>query len=58
MPTTGVGAIGGVVKGFVTDNIWLGAQMHDANATSGKFDFDTVKEGEWLKAVEIGFTPS
>jgi len=32
--------------------------MHDANATSGKFDFDTVKEGEWLKAVEIGFTPS
>jgi len=58
MPTTGVGAIGGVVKGFVTDNIWLGAQLHDANAASGSFDFDTVQEGEWLKAVDIGYTPS
>ncbi len=58
LPTTGIGALGGVVKGFVTDNIWLGAQIHDANAASGKFDFDTVQEGEWLKAVEIGWTPS
>jgi len=58
LPTTGVGAIGGVVKGFVTENIWLGAQMHDANAASGDFDFDTVQEGEWLKAIEIGYTPS
>jgi porin len=58
MPTTGTGAIGGVVKGFVTDNVWLGAQMHDANAVSGDFDWDTVEEGEWLKAVEVGYTPS
>jgi hypothetical protein len=58
LPTTGVGALGGVIKGFVTDNIWLGAQIHDANAASGRFDFDTVQEGEFLKAVEIGFTPS
>ena len=58
MATTGIGAIGGVVKGFVTDNIWLGAQMHDANAASGDFDWNTVQEGEWLKAVEIGYTPS
>ena len=58
LPTTGVGALGGVVKGFVGDNIWIGGQMHDANAASGKFDFDTVKEGEWLKAVEVGWTPS
>jgi len=58
LPTTGVGALGGVVKGFVTDHLWLGAQIHDANAASGKFDFDTVQEGEWLKAVEIGYTPS
>ena len=58
LPTTGVGALGGVVKGFVTDNIWLGAQIYDANAVSGKFDFDTVREGEWLKAVEVGYTPS
>jgi porin len=58
LPTTGIGAIGGVVKGFVSDNVWLGAQMHDANAASGDFEFNTVKEGEWLKAVEFGFTPS
>ena len=58
LPTTGIGALGGVVKGFVTDHLWLGAQIHDANAASGKFDFDTVQEGEWLKAVEIGYTPS
>jgi len=58
LPTTGVGALGAVVKGFVSDNVWLGAQMHDANAASGDFDFDTVQEGEWLKAVEIGYTPS
>ena len=57
-PTTGIGALGGVMKGFVSDNIWVGAQFHDANAVSGKFDFDTVEEGEWLKAVEIGYTPS
>ena len=58
LPTTGVGAIGGVVKGFVSDNIWLGAQAHDANAASGNFDLNTVQEGEWLKAVEIGYAPS
>ena len=58
LPTTGVGALGGVVKGFVTDKIWLGAQIHDANAASGRFDFDTIREGEFLKAVEVGFTPS
>ena len=58
LPTTGIGALGGVVKGFVGDNIWIGGQIHDANAASGEFDFDTVQEGEWLKAVEIGWTPS
>ena len=57
LPTTGLGAIGGVVKGFVTDSIWLGAQFHDANAANGKFDFDTVEEGEWIKAIEVGYTP-
>ena len=58
LPTTGLGALGGVVKGFVTDNIWLGAQFYDANAVNGEFSPDTVEEGEWIKAVEIGFTPS
>jgi porin len=58
LPTTGLGAIAGVVKGFVTDNIWLGAQIYDANAVNGDFDLSTLEEGEWIKAVEIGFTPS
>ena len=58
VPTTGIGAIGGVIKGFVSDNVWVGAQMHDANAASGDFDWDTLDEGEWLKAVEVGYTPS
>jgi porin len=58
IPTTGIGALGGVVKGFVSDNVWIGAQMHDANAVSGDFDFDTVQEGEWIKAVEVGYVPS
>ena len=58
MPTTGVGALGAVVKGFVTDNILIGAQIYDANAVSGKFDMDTFKQHEWLKAIEIAWTPS
>jgi len=58
MAATGIGALGAVVKGFVTDNIWLGAQMHDANAASGSFNFNTVQKGEWLKGVEIGWTPA
>ena len=32
--------------------------MHDANAASGRFYFDTLQEGEWLKSVEVGYTPS
>jgi len=58
MPTAGSGAIGGVVEGFVSDHIWLGTQIFDANAVSGEFDWDTVEEDEWLKAVEIGYAPS
>jgi porin len=58
LPTTGLGALGAVVKGFVTDNIWIGGQIHDANAANGEFDFDTFGEGEFIKAVEVGYTPS
>ena len=56
--TTGIGALGAVAKGFVTRQVWIGGQFYDANAVSGKFDMDTFDEGEWLKAVEIGWTPS
>ena len=55
--TTGIGAIGAVAKGYVTDQIWIGGQIHDGNAASGDFDWDTVEEGEWLSAVEIGWSP-
>ena len=56
--TTGIGALGGVAKGFVTDNVWIGGQIYDANATSGDFDWDTVEENEWFGAFEIGWAPA
>jgi porin len=56
--TTGIGALGAVAKGFVGKQVWLGGQIYDGNAASGKFDMDTFDEGEWLKAVEIGWTPA
>lgn len=56
--TTGIGALGVVAKGFVSENVWVGGHVYDANAASGEFDFDTIKEGEYLTALEIGYTPS
>ncbi len=56
--TTGVGALGVVAKGFVTDNILIGAHIYDANAISGEFDINTFKQHEWLTAIEIAWTPS
>ena len=58
MGTTGIGALGAVVKGFLSDKLWLGAHIYDGNAASGDFDMDTFKENEYLKAVEFGWTPS
>jgi porin len=58
MGTTGIGALGTVGKGFVTDNILIGGQIYDGNAASGEFDFDTFEEHEWLKAMEIAWAPS
>lgn len=56
--TTGIGALGAVAKGWVTDNILIGGQIHDGNAASGEFNFDTFEEHEWLAAAEIAWTPS
>lgn len=56
--TTGVGALGVVAKGFVTDQIWLGGHTYDGNAVSGDFDLDTFRQHEWLKEIEIGWAPS
>ena len=56
--TTGIGALGAVGKGMITDQLWIGAQIYDGNAASGEWDWDTVQENEYLKALEIGWTPS
>jgi len=56
--TTGIGALGGVAKGMVNDQFWIGGQVYDGNAVSGEWDWDTVRENEYLKAVEFGWTPS
>jgi len=56
--TTGVGALGIVTKGFVTKQVWLGAHLYDGNAVSGEFDLDTFRQHEWLKEIELGWTPS
>ena len=58
LATTGIGALGAVAKGFVTDQLWLGSQVYDGNAASGDFDLDTFEEHEWLKSVEIGWAPA
>ncbi|MEP5566593.1 MAG: carbohydrate porin, partial [Halioglobus sp.] len=58
LATTGIGALGAVVKGFVSSNIWLGGQIYDGNAVSGDFDRDTFDQHEWLKSLEIGWTSS
>ncbi|MEP6390415.1 MAG: carbohydrate porin [Halioglobus sp.] len=57
LATTGAGALGAVAKGFVTDQVWLGAQIYDGNASNGTFDLDTFRAYEWLKAIEVGWTP-
>lgn len=56
--TTGVGALGAGIKGFVSERIWLGGVFYDGNAASGDFAFDTFDSSELLKHVEIGWTPS
>lgn len=55
LPTTGSDAIGAMAKGYVTDNVRLGALIDDANAASG--DNDTLEQGEFVKAIEFGYTP-
>ena len=54
---TGVGALGVSIKGFLTPNITAGIQAHDANARSGEFSLDTIRQGEYLSAIELGWTP-
>jgi porin len=58
LPTTGVGALGAVAETFVGNNIRLGAQIYDANAKNGNWDYDTFEEGEYIKAVEFAWVPS
>jgi porin len=58
LPTTGVGALGLVAEAFVTENIRIGGQIYDANAQNGNWDYDTFQESEFIKAAEIGWSPS
>lgn len=56
--TTGIGAIGAVARGFVGRNFILGGQIYDGNAASGEFDWDTFREDEYLKAIDVAWTPA
>lgn len=54
--STGVGALGFAVKGFLSPHFIAGVQAHDANAQSGRFSLDTVRQNEYLSAVELAWT--
>jgi porin len=58
LPTTGVGALGAVAETFVGQNVRVGGQIYDANAKNGNWDYDTFKEGEYIKALELAFVAS
>ena len=58
LPTTGVGALGLAAEGFVSNNIRIGAQIYDANAENGNWDYDTFQQSEFITAVEIGWSPT
>ena len=57
LPTTGVGALGAVAEWSVTEQVRLGVQLYDANAQNGDFDLDTFREHEFIRAIEIGWSP-
>jgi porin len=43
---------------MLTDQLWIGGGLYDANAASGVFDWDTIEEREFLSHLEIGWTPT
>ncbi len=55
---TGIGALGAVVKGDLSDQFWVGAHVYDANASSGDFNKNVFDQNEWLRAFEVGWTSS
>ncbi len=58
LATTGVGAVGAVARGMVTDSWWIGGGFYDANAKSGDPGVGDFEWDELLKHVEVGFTPT
>jgi porin len=56
-PTTGIGALGLAVKGYLPINVTVGGGIYDSNAISGDFDLDTFKEHEYLTHLEFGWSP-
>ena len=57
LPTTGVGALGAVAEWSITEQVRVGVQLYDANAQNGDFDLDTFREHEFIRALEIGWSP-
>ncbi len=53
---TGVGALGIAVRGFLTPHLTFGIQAHDANARNGRFSPDTLRQNEYLSAIDMGWT--
>ena len=47
-----------IAKIELTDQLWAGYQMYDANAQNEVPFWDSMESGEWLRNVEIGWTPS
>jgi len=58
LATTGIGALGFVIKGDLPGGFWLGLHMYDANAVNGEFNRDVFKLNEWLTVFEAGWTHS
>ncbi|MGI9473657.1 MAG: carbohydrate porin [Rubripirellula sp.] len=56
--TTTVGAFAIITKVELTEHIWTGYQMYDANAKNGVPFWDSMQSNEWLRSVELGWTPS
>ena len=55
--TVGIGALGAVARGMIGKNFIVGGQIYDGNAASGEFDWDTIQEHEYLKAVDVAWIP-
>jgi len=54
-PDNGLGVVAAV---FPTERLYVLGGIHDANAFIEESGFDTVDDGEYFKALELGWTPA